>query len=66
MTPLALIFGVPGPVAASADDPLQTQKTSPEELLNADGTLNLNDGFHGTLEVSVAQFNRRHPTGLKF
>ena len=50
---LVLILGAPGPVvAAQDDDPIQVQKTSPEELLNADGTLNLDGAFHGTLDLA--------------
>lgn len=51
ITLLTLIFGVPGTADASAG-PLKAQKTSPEALLNADGTLNLNDGFHGALDLA--------------
>jgi hypothetical protein len=51
LTLLTLIFGAPGTVVASAD-PLQAQKTSLERLLNADGTLNLNDGFNGAIDLA--------------
>jgi hypothetical protein len=52
LTLLALIFSAPGPVgAAYVADPLEVQKTSPEELLNAAGTLNLNSVFHGALDL---------------
>ncbi len=56
LTLLALIFGTPGTTvtyaAAASADPVSAQKTSPAELLSPDGTLNLNDGFHGALDLA--------------
>ena len=56
LTLLALIFGAPGTTATYAApasaDPVSSQKTSPEGLLSPDGILNLNDGFHGALDLA--------------